>query len=184
MGKLLIVYGTKEGHTATLVEAMRDVLEGEGLDVSVERASRSTPEIPDDIDGVIVGASIHVSKHHEEVREFVKQNRERLSAVPSAFFQVCLTAADPSPESEAATQVSLDEFADWTGWQPQTTATFAGMLAWTPYDFFTRLLMKLILRSRQLPPEERDTSHDVDYTDYVAVRSFAKEFAASLGKAS
>jgi menaquinone-dependent protoporphyrinogen oxidase len=41
---------------------------------------------------VIVGASIHMSKHEEYVRDFVKRNREDLEEWPSAFFSVTLAA--------------------------------------------------------------------------------------------
>ena len=180
MSEILIVYGTKEGHTAAIVECMCQTLEAGGHEAAVERAGSVPVAIPDDVDGVLVGASVHAGKHQAEIREFVRQNAGRLGDVQSAFFQVCLTAADPSPESEAATQDLIDAFVAETGWQPQTTETFAGMLAWTQYDLFTRVLMKLILRKQHLPPEERDTSHDVDYTDYEAVRRFAREFAARL----
>jgi menaquinone-dependent protoporphyrinogen oxidase len=177
MSRILIVYGTKEGHTATIVERMREALEAQGDAVSTERAGRQLPSIPDDIDGVIVGASVHAGKHQAEIHEFVKKNRTRLETVPSAFFQVCLTAADPSPEAQAATQGLLQEFRTATGWQPETTETFAGMLAWTQYDFFTRSLMRLITRKQEPHP---DLHRDYDYTDYDAVRRFAEGFAESL----
>ena len=91
---------------------------------------------------------------------------------------MCLAAADPTPESEAATGEILDRFVAETGWQPRTAETFAGMLAWTQYDFFTRTLMRLITR-KQVP--HPDVHQDYDYTDYDAVRRFAEEFAGSLG---
>ena len=175
--KILIVYGTTEGHTATLVERMRESIAGRGFDVQVEQAGEQPSEIPADIDGVIVGASVHKTKYQAEVNDFVVENRDRLSALPSAFFQVCLTAADPSPESAQQTQALVDAFVQSTGWQPETVETFAGKLAWSQYDFFTRLLLKLILRALHRPAEERDTSHDHDYTDYDAVRRFAETFA-------
>ena len=61
--------------------------------------------------------------------------------------------------------------------------TFAGKLAWSQYDFFTRLLLKLVLRALHRPAEERDTSHDHDYTDYDAVRRFAEAFAETVAAA-
>jgi menaquinone-dependent protoporphyrinogen oxidase len=57
------------------------------------------------------------------------------------------------------------------------------MLAWTQYDFFTRHLMRLIVR-KHAPPGGWDLSRDVDYTDYDAVRRFAEEFADSLARPS
>jgi menaquinone-dependent protoporphyrinogen oxidase len=177
----LIVYGTKEGHTAAIAERMRTAIAASGHEVRLERASGSGPEVEQNVDGVLVGASVHAGKHQKEVREFVERNRARLEAVPSAFFQVCLQAADPSPESAAMTQALIDELTGATGWRPARTATFAGMLAWTQYDLFTRLLMRLVVRKQHLSPEELDSSHDVDYTDYEAVDRFAREFARLVG---
>jgi menaquinone-dependent protoporphyrinogen oxidase len=70
------------------------------------------------------------------------------------------------------------QFIEETGWQPARTAVFAGKLAWTQYDFFTRLVMKLITRRKGLI--DQDTARDYDYTDYAAVRRFAEGFAAAV----
>jgi menaquinone-dependent protoporphyrinogen oxidase len=177
MATVLIVYGTKEGHTATIVERLADAIEARGHEVMSVRAGDPPPALPDGVDGVIVGASVHQAKHQAEIREFAKANRDGLASLPSAFFQVCLTAADPSPESAAATQELVDEFIEETGWRPARVETFAGMLAWTQYDFFTRHLMRLITRKQEPHP---DVHRDYDYTDYDAVRRFGEEFADSL----
>lgn len=182
--KIMIVYGTTEGHTATLVEEMRAAIAGRGHEVQIERAGERAAGIPLDVDGVIVGASVHKGKYQPEVSDFVVRNREQLSVLPSAFFQVCLTAADSSPEAARQTQALVDAFVEATGWQPATVETFAGKLAWSQYDFFTRLLMKLILRAQHRPAEERDTSHDRDYTDYDALREFAESFSARVEAAA
>lgn len=178
--KILIVYGTTEGHTAMLVEEMRATIAGRGHEVEVERASEHPVGVPLDVDGVIVGASVHKGKYQPELTDFVVANRDQLSALPSAFFQVCLTAADSSPEAVRQTQALVDALVESTGWQPATVESFAGKLAWSQYDFFTRLLMKLVLRALHKPAEERDTSHDRDYTDYDAVRRFAESFTARV----
>jgi menaquinone-dependent protoporphyrinogen oxidase len=175
--RILIVYGTTEGHTASLVERMREAIAARGFDVQVARAGNQPVAIPEDVNGVIVGASVHKGKYQAEIHEFVVGNRDRLTMLPSAFFQVCLAAADPSPEAAEQTQALVDAFVQSTGWHPDTVATFAGKLAWSQYDFFTRVLLKLVLRALHRPAEERDTSHDRDYTDYDAVRSFAEAFA-------
>ena len=91
-----------------------------------------------------------------------------------------MAAAELSPESDAETAKYLESFFTETGWRPKTSASFAGMLAWTHYDFFTRLLMRLITRKEVPHP---DLHHDQDYTDYDAVRQFALDFAASLSSA-
>ena len=72
----------------------------------------------------------------------------------------------------------MQAFRDETGWTPRRTAVFAGRLAWTQYDFFTRLMMRLI--TRRHGSKDRDVKQDYDYTDYDAVRRFAAEVARSL----
>jgi menaquinone-dependent protoporphyrinogen oxidase len=174
-----IVYGTREGHTDVIVERMREAIAARGHEVVAEHAGRSTT-ISAHAAGVIVGSPVHAGKHEQGVVEFVQKHRERLEAMPSAFFQVCLTAADDRPEARALVDGLLTEFRERTGWHPASAETFAGALAWTRYGPVKRLLMKAVLRSQPLSADERDTSHDTDYTDYEAVRRFAEGFAAAL----
>jgi menaquinone-dependent protoporphyrinogen oxidase len=177
MSTVFVVYDTTEGHTTTIVDHLREALEEGGYTVVVARAGESLPQIPADADGVIVGASVHAGKHQVPVREFVKANLARLDSSPSAFFQVCMAAAELSPESDTETAKYLESFFTETGWRPKTSASFAGMLAWAQYDFFTRLIMRLITRKEVPHP---DLHRDQDYTDYDAVRQFALDFAEGL----
>ena len=43
-----------------------------------------------DYDGVIVGASVHGGRHQREIVDWVKRHAITLSAMPSAFFSVCV----------------------------------------------------------------------------------------------
>jgi len=181
MSKIAIVYGTTEGHTTAIVDTMRQALEARGDTVTVARAGEPLPTIPADADGVIVGASVHAGKYQAPLLAFVRANRERLEALPSAFFQVCLAAAEPTPEAEAEMQGNLAAFAQDTGWQAATIASFPGKLAWSQYDFFTKLIMRLIVRQHM---GRVDTHQDHDFTDYDAVRRFALDFAQRLAPAA
>jgi menaquinone-dependent protoporphyrinogen oxidase len=183
MSRVLLVYGTTEGHTARIAATIAEALAAAGHQTTALRAGDPLPALPEDAAGVIVGASVHLEHHQPEVVEFVRRNLARLNELPSAFFQVCLAAADDTAEAETEVQGLLDRFVEETGWDPRLHATFAGRLAWTEYDPFTRIVMRLLLRQKGLPPEELDPSHDVDYTDYDAVRRFAQEFAQRLGPA-
>ena len=93
--------------------------------------------------------------------------------MPSAFFSVCLTAADDTDESRAATRAYIDDFAERTGWTPDRTATFAGALQYREYDFVTRLLMRV-------GHHETDASRDHDYTDRNAVERWAHELTTTF----
>lgn len=175
---ILIAYATKEGLTATIAERLRATLVESGHDVRLERVGRQPLTVSPDTDAIIVGGSIHAGKHLPELATFASQNRDRLASLPSALVTVCLTALDDTPEAAAETDKYVHQFIATTGWQPAQTIAFAGRLAWTQYNFFTRLIMKLITRQHGLT--DQDTSRDYDYTDYDALRRFAETFAATL----
>lgn len=178
MARILIAYATKEGHTGQIAERMRDTLAARGHDVRLARVGKAPAEVPADVDAVLVGGSILAGKHLPELVAFAERNHDRLTALPAAFFTVCLAAMDDTPEAAAETEKYLREFSEASGWTPARAVAFAGRLAWTQYDFFTRLIMKLITRQHGIA--DRDTSRDYDYTDYDAVRRFAEDFAATL----
>ena len=177
MAHILIAYATKEGHTGHIAELMRETLAARGHDVRLQRVGKAPTDVPGDRDAVLVGGSILAGKHLPELVAFAARNRDRLAALPSAFFTVCLSAVDDTPEAAAETDKYMQQFIAQSGWHPDRTVAFAGRLAWTQYDFFTRLIMKLITRQHGL--KDQDTSRDYDYTDYDAVRRFAEDFAAT-----
>ena len=78
MTRILITYGTIEGQTAKIAEVIADVIRDHGYEVETVDI-RDAPElIPDGFDGVIVGSSIHMSRHDKRVVKFVRRNRDRL----------------------------------------------------------------------------------------------------------
>ena len=180
MSKVLIVYASKHGHTARIAERIAEHLSGAGLEVDLSTLE-SAPDVREH-DVVVVGASIHAGHHQPAAIDWAKARAIRLSRMPSAFFSVCLTAADDTAEARKATRGYIDDFLDETGWIPRLTSTFAGALQYREYDFATRLLMRLLMRKQGHPT---DTSRDYDYTDWEAVDRFGHEFAASVaGKAA
>jgi menaquinone-dependent protoporphyrinogen oxidase len=178
MARVLIAYGTVEGHTARIADEMRVALSEAGHHVRLFHVrEHGENRMPEEADAVIVGAPIHGGHHPKEIVAFAKANRLRLGSLPSGFFTVCLTAADDTPEARESTAEYVQGFCDATGWTPRHTAVFAGRLAWTQYDLFTRVIMKLITHHHGVP--DQDTKRDYDYTDYAAVRRFALDVAAA-----
>jgi menaquinone-dependent protoporphyrinogen oxidase len=170
MMKVLIPYGTTEGQTARIAEYLADVVRDHGHEAyAVDIKGSSNPE-PDDYDAVIVGASIHMGKHEDYVRDFVRENRDALERLPSAFFSVSLAAHDDIEEAESY----IEEFVQQTGWRPGMVGLFGGALLYTQYGFIKRYVMKQITRHKGSP--DTDTSRDYVYTDWESVKHFAEEF--------
>jgi len=177
MPDVLILYATKHGHTEKVATRVARALERDGVTADVHDAEAPTRPVARDYDAVIVGASIHAGHHQRAIVDWAKSHRTSLSTMPSAFFSVCLTAADDTDESREATRRYIDEFLDETGWIPRKTETFAGALQYREYDFATRLLVRLMMRKAGHPT---DVSDDYDYTDWDSVDDFAHECAAML----
>ncbi len=140
-------------------------------------AAHESHPVPSDYDAVVLGASIHGGHHQRALVEWAERHHTALGLIPSAFFSVCLTAADDDEESRAATRGYLDDFVEPTGWTPGRSTTFAGALQYREYDVATRALMRLLMRQKHHPT---DASHDYDYTDWGAVERWAHELTATL----
>lgn len=177
MPKILIVYASTHGHTAKIARRIGAALEHEGATVDLHDVGGEPA--PSGYDAVVVGASIHAGHHQRELVGWAARHRGDLAAVPSAFFSVCLTAADDTEESRAATRGYIDDFVERTGWTPARTTTFAGALQYREYDFVTRLMMRLLMRHSH---HETDASRDYDYTDWDAVERWAHELSTQISR--
>lgn len=175
MARILVVHATTHGHTGKIAARIAHGLRVDGHAVhELSDIAHSGQDIKG-FDAVIVGGSIHRGHHQPELVAWAERHRTSLGLVPSAFFSVCLTAADDSDESRQVTQDYLDEFEERTGWTPALRTTFAGALQYREYDFATRLVMRLSMRRGGHPTDIR---HDVEYTDWDAVDVFTRACAA------
>ncbi len=180
MPRILILYATTEGHTAKIVQRIVQRFQTLGHTVEAHRAD----VVPSGLDstgydGVIVGSSIHYGRHPGFLRALVRRFRAALTAQPSAFFSVSLSAGGPGAKPEAARRY-LETFLRQVDWRPPQTATFAGALQYSKYGVFKRLLMRMIVG---IAGGDTDPTRDYEYTDWNAVDRFADEFAQRLKQA-
>src|SRR6266536_374819 len=110
MIRVLIPYGTSEGQTARIAEYLADVIRDQGYEAYPVDIKRSGALALDGYDAVIVGASIHMGKHQNYVRAFVRQNRDTLERLPSAFFSVSLAAHDNTEEARDEVEGCIRKF--------------------------------------------------------------------------
>lgn len=170
----LIVYGSKEGQTQKIADYIAGVLRDKGQTVTTLPVEQFTADRSlGDYDAVIVGGSIHVGKYPKHLVKFVSTNLNRLNNIPSAFFTVCLAINSQQSDSQKAALKYGTDFLAQTGWQPALTATFAGAVTYTRYNFITRFIMKRISKKEG---GSTDTSRDHEYTDWARVAQFAEEF--------
>jgi menaquinone-dependent protoporphyrinogen oxidase len=170
---ILIAYDTTEGQTRRIAQHLADAITGNANAVEVIDIRRPpTGFTPDSFDAIVIGASIHMSKHSRQLSEFVHRNIARLNAVPSGFFSVSLSAAGSEQEQADASRF-VEEFLQQTGWNPAIKTTIAGGLQYREYGFLKRWMMKKFAKEAG---KDTDTSKDYEYTDWNAVDRFVKEF--------
>jgi menaquinone-dependent protoporphyrinogen oxidase len=175
MLRLLILYGTTNGHTRKIAQVLGETLRGGGFPCDVIDAARVPPELdPASYDGVLVAASIHTGGYQRAVARWVHRHAEQLNLVPSAFVSVCLGILERRPEAQTEVRAIMNRFLQASGWQPTITKTVAGALLYTQYDWLTRWLMKRIVAKAG---GDTDTSRDYEYTDWDDLRAFARAFA-------
>jgi menaquinone-dependent protoporphyrinogen oxidase len=176
MASILVLYGTGEGQTAKVASQISESLDRRGhnpTNIDIEKRPEDFSLAP--FDAVLVGSSIHVGKHDEQIREFVSANRDELRTRPTAFFQVSLSSAVDDPERRGEAADYVDTLLEETDWHPDRIGLFGGALRYSKYGFLKRLMMKQIAKRAT---GDVDTAQDYEYTDWAEVDAFTNDFAA------
>ena len=179
-GVVPVFCATIEGQTRRIAAEIAAILREQGFVSDVHCLSESMPTVDwQNVRGVVVGASIHIGRHQKVAADFVRREAQHLSACPSAFYSVSLSAASRNPaEVEAARNLALG-FVRETGWQPNRVFSVAGKLAYTKYGFWIRQLMRVMAWREGAPT---DASRDYEFTDWNAVRQFALDVATDVAR--
>jgi len=190
MERIGIFYATREGHSHKVADHLAAALLSHGMTVSVhELRDAEAGEALARSEVVVVIGSVHMGKHEPELVAFVRANRAKLEATPSAFFSVCgaESAAEQAGTPEARVAASkhvaeqLATFAQATGWHPARVVPIAGALLYTHYNPLVRWMMKKIARSEAMPT---DTSRDYEFTNWGALDEVAKQLADEMRTAA
>jgi menaquinone-dependent protoporphyrinogen oxidase len=94
--RVLVAYASRAGSTAEVADAIARRLADRGLAVDVRRA-RNVRSV-DGYAAVIVGSAIRAGRWLPEASAFVKNHREALAARKTAFFTLCMTLQQDTPE--------------------------------------------------------------------------------------
>ena len=177
-GRILVVYGTRYGQTEKIARYIANrLLESKRAVTLMNGDAAPRQFFLGPFDGVIVGASIIIGKHQRSIRSFVREHRDRLTTLPSAFFSVSGSAASKSETGRNEAQRMLSAFLNETGWRPRVTQTIGGAMAFTRYHPFVRWMMQRISSKEGGPV---DTSRDHELTDWAQVDRFVEAFSALL----
>jgi menaquinone-dependent protoporphyrinogen oxidase len=174
MQPILVAYATTEGQTAKIATFIAERLRIRGHRVDlVDTASPQAAQVSVTYQAAFLGGSLHQQRHQDSLKQFIDDNRHWLAAMPTAFFSVSLSAALEDMDSRLETQRLLQQFLGECGLRPLATRCIAGALKYTRYDYFKRVVMRMIARQQGQPT---DTTRDYEYTRWTDVEAFVDEF--------
>jgi menaquinone-dependent protoporphyrinogen oxidase len=169
-----IAFGTTTGHTVTVAEALQQAIAAAGHQVTVINLMTDPGDLPADVTGVIVAASLHFGQIQAPVKQFITTHRQRLQELPTALLTValCMLRGDAGrQEGLTAVESQLRE----VDWQPEVSELVAGARDYAHYGFFKRLFMRWL--ARRSGSQDVDMSRSYVYTDFTALRRFGVTFA-------
>jgi menaquinone-dependent protoporphyrinogen oxidase len=179
MTEIPVFYATNEGQTRRIAERISEILRERGFEsAAIDVASPAAERVSwERVGGAILGASLHFGRHQKAAARFARTHRDRLNALPSAFFSVSLSIASKRPHEPDEARRIARSFAEEVGFRPGRIVCFPGRLAYTEYRFLVRFIMKRIARREGGPT---DTNRDHELTDWNEVARFALDFARAL----
>jgi len=176
MTHILIVYGTTDGHTRKIAQVLAEDLRAKRCSVDLLDPAGSLWRLsPEDYDGVIVAASVHIGDYQPAVGRWARMYAPLLNGVPTAFLSVCLAVLEKGIAPRQEMLRIMRRFLNRCGWRPTITKMVAGALPYTRYTWLKRQMMKRIVAKAG---GDTDTTRDFEYTDWIDLRHFAEDFAA------
>ncbi len=176
MSRILVVYASHYGQTRIIAEHITERLRRDSHDVTLANAeAHAAPPPPQAFDAVIIGSRVEFGRHAQSVLDYIKEHRRALSALPTGFFSVSMSAATSTRRDPNGYLVKT--FGQLR-WAPNESVAFGGGLPYTRYGWILRYVMKQISRRGG---HTTDTSRDHVFTDFAAVSTFAGRISALLG---
>ena len=177
--KILVAYASTHGQTQSIASRIQQSLERRGIQVTLANLKEGPAPALDQFDGVVIGASVIARGHQPAVADFIRERRDALNAMPTAFFSVSASAGSSLEKGRAAARRVRDTFLVETGFRPALTECVAGAIKYTRYNIVLRWYMK---KASRMNGGSTDTSRDHEYTDWHQVEAFAHKFAMLILK--
>ncbi|MFJ1811173.1 MULTISPECIES: flavodoxin domain-containing protein [unclassified Streptomyces] len=161
---VLVTYGTTNGSTAEIAEAVAAILRKDGLTVDSLPARSVTSAAR--YDAVVVGGGLYAGRWHKDARRFVRRNRVLLAERPVWFFSsgpLDASASERDIPPVRGVQRAMDRL------DVQDHITFGGCLE----EGARGRVAGMILRSGK----------GGDFRDFGAIEAWAKRIADALTQA-
>jgi menaquinone-dependent protoporphyrinogen oxidase len=164
--KILIVYGSKLGSTLEVADSIGETLSKHKFMVDVKPADKA--QSLENYKAVIIGSAIRAGKILSEIKDFVKNNKAILKNIPVAYFIVCMTMKDDTPENRKIADGYLDPLREEI--TPVDVGLFAGKMDYSKLGFANKIIVQHLVKT----PEG-------DFRNWKQINSWADSLAFKIG---
>lgn len=178
---VLLVYASHFGQAKQITLAIAEQLRLHGVATHCTALpnGQAVQPIAGDWRAVLWVGSVRYGHFAQSLAPFIQAQQAAAPQTPWGFASVSLTARKPekrSPETHRNTQQFLAALQQ-QGLAPHWAAVFPGALRYPRYGWLDKQMIRLIMR---ITGGVTDTSQEVEYTDWDAVRVWADQIAAAL----
>lgn len=173
---LLIAYATTDGQTRKIARFCADRLAAR-LSVELLNVEDAEGLDPGRFQAVILAGSLHMKGFQPALIAFAKTHAAALTARPSLFLAVSLSAAGDDPDDWKGLRECLRAFQAETGWKPGQVVDVAGAFRFAEYDFFRSWAMRRIAAQKGQAVDPHGTR---EYTDWSALADALDGWEAKL----
>ncbi|MGD0822535.1 MAG: flavodoxin domain-containing protein [Desulfomonilia bacterium] len=135
---ILVVYGTWAGSTAEVADFIGKTFAEGGARVEVKPVQSVKTLVG--YHAVVIGSAIRAGKVKPDVMSFVKDHRTELRKIPTAYFIVCMTMKDDTPENRKIAGAYLDPLREQVA--PVDVGLFPGKMDYSKLGFFARMAVQ------------------------------------------
>ena len=183
MAKVLIIYGTRYGATASTSEVIADALRQDGFEVKVVDAKKERVQSINEFDLIIVGSGIQMGKWTSEPEDFIRKHQRELSTKKVALFVSC-GSANPLSEGEQRTKEMndakrkyLEDKAVELKVNPIAFGFFGGCYDFNKMSWFFKRTLSSIKPKLESAGYKETKTGVYDLRDLNGIRNWAKEVA-------
>lgn len=173
--RTLIIYATEEGQTAKIATHIANRLSAKGFPADRHNIAVEPDKVIalDAYDAVIIGSPMHFSHYDRRLADYIRQFREELSEIPSAFFSVSLGILSDDESEQDEVRKITEAYLDATQWKPSIKTHFAGAIRYSRYGWWKRHIMQWTVRRAGGPT---DAHFDYEFTDWGKVDEFVDRY--------
>jgi menaquinone-dependent protoporphyrinogen oxidase len=162
--KVLVAYASRCGATGEVAEAI-------GRELCATGAAVDVRQMKDVIDvsayrAVIVGSAVYRLNLLPEAVKFVEANRQVLNRVPVAYFVVCGTLQEDTPEKREKAAAFLTPLREMA--QPVNEGLFGGRIDYSKVSLLEQLIVRVL------------GSKEGDWRDWDAIQTWAEGLSTAL----